>query len=367
MSWPLAKLESIAEKVDYGLTASAVEADGPRFLRITDLQNDSVDWKTVPSCVCSSNELEQYRLLDGDIVFARTGATTGKSYRLEKTPENSVFASYLIRVRPKSKVSSRYLGHFFKSPNYWHQISKMANGAAQPGVNSSKLKDLVVPVPPLADQKRIAAILDKADAIRRKRQQAIELADQFLRSVFLDLFGDPLRWDVDNPKRGWAVKPIEEIAHLKRGYDLPVQSRIEGEVPVFAANGVVGYHDTAKANGPGVVTGRSGTLGSVQYAETGFWPLNTTLYVTDFHRNEPKYIEWFLRMYKLDRFHRGAGVPTLNRNLFLKELSLVPPAHLQEKFVAILRKTLMLKASLEDASKVRLFESLSQKAFAGQL
>lgn len=191
MSWPLVTLDSICDKVDYGLTASAIENDaGPRFLRITDLQNDTVDWNAVPSCNCSAKDVEQYRLRRGDIVFARTGATTGKSYLLEKMPLDSVFASYLIRVRPNSKVDPKFLSFFFKSQKYWQQILVMANGAAQPGVNSSKLKELAIPLPPLPEQKRIAAILDKADSLRRKNQQAIQLADKFLRAVFLDMFGD---------------------------------------------------------------------------------------------------------------------------------------------------------------------------------
>jgi len=191
VSWPLVTLDSICDKVDYGLTASAIENDaGPRFLRITDLQNDTVDWNAVPSCNCSAKDVEQYRLRRGDIVFARTGATTGKSYLLEKMPLDSVFASYLIRVRPNSKVDPKFLSFFFKSQKYWQQILVMANGAAQPGVNSSKLKELAIPLPPLPEQKRIAAILDKADSLRRKNQQAIQLADKFLRAVFLDMFGD---------------------------------------------------------------------------------------------------------------------------------------------------------------------------------
>lgn len=207
MSWPVHSLGSISDRIDYGLTASAVDnEDGPRFLRITDMQEDSVDWNTVPSCICSSKEYEQNRLEDGDIVFARTGATTGKSYLVRELKWLAVFASYLIRVRPNKKVDSLYLSYFFKSSRYWHQITAMANGAAQPGVNSSKLRELEIPLPPLAEQKRIASILDKADAIRRKRQLAINLADEFLRAVFLDMFGDP----VTNPK-GWEMAVLGDV------------------------------------------------------------------------------------------------------------------------------------------------------------
>ncbi|KQB53695.1 hypothetical protein AQS70_09620 [Pseudomonas endophytica] len=213
MSWPIVNLGDVCQKVDYGLTASAAERiHGPRFLRITDMQDDTVDWDTVPSCECSEREYDQNKLAVGDIVFARTGATTGKSFLIRHLSKPAVFASYLIRVRPSQSLDPIYLSYFLKSSMYWHQISTMASGAAQPGVNSSKLKELRLPLPPLPEQKRIAAILDKADTIRRKRQQAIQLADDFLRAVFLDIFGD----SVTNPY-GLRKGSITELAEIITG------------------------------------------------------------------------------------------------------------------------------------------------------
>jgi type I restriction enzyme S subunit len=194
VSWPLKKLKDITQLIDYGLTASANnEVEGPLFLRITDLKDTGVNWNKVPRCECDDKKRAKNLLVKGDIVFARTGATTGKSYLISDLEEETVFASYLIRVRPSEDIFSPYLAHFFKSPRYWYQIGGMSSGATLPGVNASKLGELEIPLPPLDEQKRIAAILDKADAIRRKRQQAIQLADDFLRSVFLDMFGADLQ------------------------------------------------------------------------------------------------------------------------------------------------------------------------------
>ena len=207
-AYPTYKLEDLTESVIYGHTASATKEDsGSKFLRITDIQNGTVNWNSVPFCECSKKEIEKYLLKRGDIVFARTGATTGKSYLINYCPEASIFASYLIRVRPNEKIDSDFLARFFETPDYWNQIQKNSRGATLPGVNATKLKELRIPLPPLAEQKRIAAILDKADAIRHKRQQAIKLADEFLRATFLDMFGDP----VTNPK-DWKVRKIEEVS-----------------------------------------------------------------------------------------------------------------------------------------------------------
>jgi len=205
---PLRPLDELALSVDYGVTASASVAKvGPQFLRITDIQDDRVDWATVPFCEASAAEEEGARLQEGDIVFARTGATTGKSFLIRACPERVVFASYLIRVRPNLReVEPGYLAWYFQTPDYWRQISSNLSGTAQPGVNATKLKALSVPRPPLPEQRRIADILDKADAIRRKRREAIALTEELLRSAFLEMFGDP----VTNPKR-WPVKPLGEL------------------------------------------------------------------------------------------------------------------------------------------------------------
>ena len=107
-------LGDLAELIDYGMTASAVESPvGPKFLRITNIQNNSVDWDSVPWCECDTKEAAKSKLTDGDIVFARTGATTGKSFLIDGCPDESVFASYLIRVRVNDRLSPRFLAHFF--------------------------------------------------------------------------------------------------------------------------------------------------------------------------------------------------------------------------------------------------------------
>ena len=109
-------------------------------------------------------------------------------------------------------------------------------------------------------------------------------------------------------------KKFEEIITLQRGFDLPEHSRTKGAFPLFAASGFADKIDVFKVRGPGVITGRSGTIGKVFYSEEDFWPLNTTLFVKDFHGNNPKYISYWLSRFYLAKYANGASVPTLNRN-----------------------------------------------------
>ena len=159
--WRRVAVKDMADSIQYGHTASAIQReDGPRFLRITDIQDGRVDWDAVPSCDIPADEIPKYRLAAGDLVFARTGATTGKSFLIGDCPE-AVFASYLIRVRVSSGVDSRYLATFFQSPDYWNQIEGGKRGIGQPNVNGKVLGEIQFPLAPLPEQRRIVAEIEK--------------------------------------------------------------------------------------------------------------------------------------------------------------------------------------------------------------
>ncbi len=129
---------------------------------------------------------------------------------------------------------------------------------------------------------------------------------------------------------------FQNFVTLQRGFDLPKQDRKEGEFPIVASTSVQGYHAKYKVKPPGVITGRSGSLGFVQYLDVPFWPLNTTLWVKDFKGNDPKFAYYFLKTLSLERYNSGAGVPTLNRN-HLDALDVaIPPLPTQRKIAAIL-------------------------------
>jgi len=167
--WEDVNVGDVCEKPQYGYTESAkLEAIGPKFLRITDIQNGNVNWENVPYCFC--DDVGKYQLKNGDIVFARTGATVGKSYLIKNSPENAVFASYLIRLRATGKILPDFLYYFFQSPDYWRQISHGQVGGAQPNVNGTKLAKIKFPLPPLPEQQKIVKYLDSLSEKVRKIQ-----------------------------------------------------------------------------------------------------------------------------------------------------------------------------------------------------
>ncbi|MGG2064182.1 restriction endonuclease subunit S [Bacillus sp. S14(2024)] len=201
-NWTWINLKNCLDSIQYGYTeTSSLQEIGPKFLRITDIQNDSVNWGSVPYCKITEKELQKYRLEDNDIVVARTGATTGKSYLINKPPM-AVFASYLIRLRCKNIMIPEYLWEFMKSPMYWKQITVVKKGSAQPGANAQILGNLSVPLPPLDEQSRIVEkverLLDKIEEAKQLIEEAketfelrrAEILDKAFRGELTDNIGE---------------------------------------------------------------------------------------------------------------------------------------------------------------------------------
>jgi len=137
----------------------------------------------------------------------------------------------------------------------------------------------------------------------------------------------------------WAEKKLHEVCILQRGFDLPKRLRVHGSYPLVSSSGISDVHKEFKVKAPGVVTGRSGSIGNVFFVEHDFWPLNTTLYIKEFHGNDARFIYYLLRYIGLDKYASGAGVPTLNRNFVHDEKVKVPTSITEQKqIVAVLDK-----------------------------
>ena len=134
----------------------------------------------------------------------------------------------------------------------------------------------------------------------------------------------------------WNKLKFNKFITLQRGFDLPVDEMKDGNIPVLGSTGIIGYHNKVKVNPPGVVTGRSGTIGIIQYTDKPYWPHNTSLWVKDFKSNHPKFVYYRMKTLNLNRFNGGASVPTLNRNNLDNLIILIPDIPIQEKIADIL-------------------------------
>lgn len=135
---------------------------------------------------------------------------------------------------------------------------------------------------------------------------------------------------------GWEEKRLGKVAEFQRGFDLPSAKRLDGNIPIISSSGVSGFHNESKVKAPGIVTGRYGTIGNVFLINEDFWPLNTSLWVKDFHQNEIKFIYYLLQSFDFKKFSDKTGVPGVNRNDLHAVKVKVPPLPEQQKIAKIL-------------------------------
>ncbi len=320
---------------------------------------------------------------DYDDEYKTPVLTAGKSFILGYTDEKKgIYNKLPVIIFDDFTVASKYVTFPFKVKSsemklltqktkevnlkyiFWLMQTIKVNSVSHKRYYLSKYQHIRIPLPPLPTQQKIVSILEKAEQAKELRKEADELTKDFLKAVFMEMFGDPIR----NTKK-WSLRKFEEVIRLRRGFDLPMQDRTPGKYPLLASNGVIDFINEFKVIGPGVVTGRSGTIGKVNYIEENYWPLNTTLYSEDLHENNPQYLLYFLQIYDLERFVRGTGVPTLNRNLFHDEMIIYPPPPLQQKFASIVKEVEAMKEQQKHSKDQidKLFNALMQKAFKGEL
>lgn len=388
-------LGEVAERIDYGVTASAkLEPIGPKFLRITDIQDGTVDWTKVPYCQAEQRKLKTSALRIGDIVFARTGATTGKSFLIKNCPEHAVFASYLIRVRPGKQIDPSFLAQFFQSPDYWQQISLKAAGAAQPGVNASKLEELTIPLPVMSEQRRIAAILDQADALRAKRRAVLTQLDEMVRAIFVEMFGDVVANSAKWPDQDTLGNHADIASGITKGRKLP--SDAVRDVPYLAVANVqdrrlsLSNVKTIEASEKEIARYRL-QLNDLLLTEGGdpdklgrgsLWKAELTECI---HQNHvfrvrmqsslnPIFLNWLIgsqrgKEYFFKSAKQTTGIASINMNQLRSFPLLLPPLDLQDKFGDRVTQLDALKvlARVAISNTDALFASLQHRAFAGEL
>lgn len=159
--WEWTTIGSISSNILYGVNESAKNSGEYKLLRITDIQDNRVDWNTVPVTDYDATKVYDYLLQKNDILFARTGATVGKSYLVEDEVANCIYASYLIKVQLNALLCSKYVKRYFESAYYWNLITENSIGTGQPNVNGTILASLTIPLPPLSEQHRIVSKIEE--------------------------------------------------------------------------------------------------------------------------------------------------------------------------------------------------------------
>lgn len=295
--------------------------------------------------------------------------------------------AFYLELLDHEAIDLRYLFYALKRAN----LAAKTITTSIPGLNRDDLYDTQIPLPPLPEQKRIAAILDKADAIRRKRQQAIQLADDFLRAVFLDMFGDP----VTNPK-GWNVVELSTLVdpddklnygvvqpgdHEEDGVPLVRSGDLSDVTPDVSqlrrvSTSIDSKHRKSKLKGNEILIACVGTIGRVGWVSEAMIGWNIARAVTRIPIREGVNREYVYRYLQspvvqgyFERETRAVAQPTLNVGLIAKTPVALPPHDLQMAFLECYGAIQTHKERLLNflGTQERLAGSLSQRAFSGKL
>lgn len=237
--WKETTLAELCSDISYGYTESAKqEKVGPKFLRITDIANGKLDWESVPYCPITEEHFKRYQLLPGDIVIARTGATTGANYTIkENDPKEVVYASYLIRYQiDKNLADPFFIGQLLRSPSWSDYVDAIAGGSAQPGANAKQLGSFEILLPSLSEQHAIASVLssldDKIDLLHRQNQTLEQMAETLFR-----------QWFVEEADKDWEEGVLGDEFDFTMGQSPPGSSFNEDGIgtPMYQGNRDFGF------------------------------------------------------------------------------------------------------------------------------
>ena len=392
MSMQFERLGNVLIDIQPGFASGKNIVNGTLQVRMNNVKSDgSWDWSKERRVPATDRQKEKYFLCKGDILFNATNSPeqVGKSAIFLGADEEVAFSNHFLRLRVNENLVVggylvRYFAYLWRLGTFKNMVDAWVNQAT---VQRDGFLNLKIPLPPLPEQKRIAAILDKADAIRRKRQQAVQLANQFIRALFLELFGDP----VTNPK-GWKKVVLGDLIEFAK--DGPHVS------PIYSDSGIP-FLSTRHIRPTGVVwkdlkyitkneAGRHWKKCKPQYGDILYTKGGTTGvacqvdFETDFAiwvhvallRPLPKKANFIWLTHMLNsrysylqsqKYTRGATNKDLGLTRMIDISMYCPPLTLQEQFVEIRDKLVNLVRASDVLNNEKLFESLNQKAFAGEL
>ena len=347
MMWEIAKLGDISKNIQTGPFGSQLHQSdysecGIPVVMPKDLVGGKISEESIARVDKTHVErLCRHKIEVGDILYSRRG-DVGRCANVTKKEEGWLCGTGCLRVTIDSeKADSRFVFFQLQHPDTVGWVEKHAVGATMLNLNTTILSSVPIRLPTLEIQKRIADILSAYDDLIENNQKQIKLLEEAAQRLYKEWFVD-LRFPghentkiVDGVPEGWSRTNINEILTFHRGYDLTKNEMKAGRYPVVGSTTVIGYHNEFKIKGPGIVTGRSGSLGKYQFIWDNFWPHNTSLYISDYKDHNIFFVYSLLQTVDFASLNNGGAIPTLNRNVLSNIEVIEPTDELQEMFAKI--------------------------------
>ncbi|SCK11687.1 restriction endonuclease subunit S [Vogesella sp. LIG4] len=301
----------------------------------------------------------------GDLMVSAVG-TLGACYVVGPNDRFYYKDASVLRFKAKREICSRFFQHAFRTAELLDQVHA-GSGSTVGTYTIERANSTRVRVPPLPEQRRIAAILDKADALRTKRREALAQLDRLAQSIFVEMFGDP----VTNPHK-LEKKSLGNLLKVKSGDFLPASEMAsDGSYPVFGGNGINGYHDEYMFDSRQIVIGRVGVYcGCVHITPANSWVTDNALYVSEHDaRVSFDFLAYSLQSANLNQYASQSAQPLISGTRIYPVEILVPPKQQQAEFIARLDASKKVEQRFAESSNEldALFASLQHRAFRGEL
>lgn len=362
MNWPVVQLADVASIERHGIAAEEIVA-GSLYVGLENITRDGT-FSDVRSVTNGELASSKFTFTSQHLLYGKLRPNLSK---IARPTFDGVCSTDILPVLPGPTLDRDYLHHFLRQPQLIDFAASRAVGINLPRLSPSLLATFEIPLPPLTEQKRIAAILDAADALRAKRRTALAKLDQLAQSIFIEMFGDP-----NFNQRKLPKIPLGELIKVKSGENLVAAEMASGgQYPVYGGNGINGYHDAFMFEERKVCIGRVGVYcGVVHLTEPNAWITDNALYVSDISdRLHRDYLLAALRLANLNQYAGRAAQPLVSGSRIYPVEVLVPPIQHQVAFSAVVTSTVSVRNKIAQASErlVTLFSSLQYRAFKGEL
>ena len=323
---------------------------------------------------------EDSLLYEGDIVFVDASEDyegIGKSvviYNQGKIP--FVAGLHTIIAKEKSKkLNDNFKRYCFSTRAVRQQFRMLATGATVYGISKTNIKSIIIAVPPLPEQKKIAEILSTVDELIEQTDALIEKTKELKNGLMQQLLTRGIghtrfkKTELGEIPEEWEVCKFGEVLELEYGFSLPEKDRKEGPFPVYGSNGIVGYHDKYFVRAPGIILGRKGSIDKVRYSEINFCPIDTTYYVNNKKHCEWKWLFYLISIQDIRSLNAATGVPSLNRKDFYTLKAAIPPIEEQRQIATIINEVDVQIDKYNNKKNILLVlkQGLMQKLLTGQI
>ena len=336
---------------------------GIRLLRGDNVAQGTIRWDNArywPPGV--AGVYQRYRLRAGDVVLAmdRPWIAAGLKYAaLRPADVPSLLVQRVACLRALPTLDQRFLAYLIGSPPFTAHVLSVQTGTAVPHISGRQIQDFQFALPPLRDQRAAGELLGALDDKIAVNDELARIASGLADARYAQLSASAV-----------GTGRVGDLIELKYGKALPAAARLAGTYPVFGSGGVVGFHDAALIDGPGIIVGRKGTVGAVYWSERGFFPIDTTFYVAARSARLPlEFAFYMLRHLGLEGMNSDSAVPGLSRPNVLALSVRVPGEPALRRFQADVRPLFVLRESLsaESAALARLRDTLLPRLMAGEI